>query len=322
MTEVLDGVCASGWFEAQLGREKFGKEVHTFSSALTQSNIDRVSLYSDYVAFNSVQQWKNFHSISLLHNCAVGVRVNPAYSERLSFNVDPCHESTRFGLSPHDLSHLCADGIAFVLVHNMCGQFTNTLKRSLDIVTEKFSKYLETIKHINLGGGQLYTHSNYNISDAITSINKLQESFGISVYIEPGEAVMLDSSYLVTSIVDIVDNGMKTAILDASAICHMPDIIFSKYPCEIMNSYAKKDKPHSYRLAGCSCYAGDIFGDYSFVEPLSVGDKIVIKDSVNYTTVKSNMFNGINYPSLVFYSSTKGYELIKNYNYDTYISIL
>ena len=322
INKVLDGVCASGLYEARLGKERFSKEVHTFSTAFSQSNIDEISKYSDFITFNSTKQWNRFKNISMKYKCAVGLRINPDYSEIANYNTNPCHEYTRFGLASSDLHKINIEHLDFILVHNMCEQLSDTFERSIKVITGRLHEYLKSIKHINLGGGQLFTHKDYKIEEAVSLIRNIQEKYQTLVYIEPGEAIIYNSSYLVTSIVDIVDNGIKTAILDASAVCHMPDVIFSNYKCEVIGGFPEMETMHTYRLAGSSCYAGDIFGNFSFLEPLQVGQKITIKDSLNYTSVKSNMFNGIGYPSLVFYSFSAGYKLAKNYNYNTYLSII
>jgi carboxynorspermidine decarboxylase len=322
INNALDGVCASGLFEARLGKECFGKEVHTFSSGISGSNIGEISKYSDSIAFNSNSQLKSFGDISKKLGCTVGIRINPEYSEIFNYNINPCHEFARFGMTKAELDKVDMRGVEFILIHNMCSQFTATFRRSVESIVSRFDAYLKIVKYINLGGGQLFTHESYKIDEAITILVELQKKYGIPVYLEPGEAIMYNTSYLVTSVVDIVDNGVKTAILDASAICHMPDVVFSKYPCQVLNGLPVGETKHEYRLAGHSCYAGDIFGDYSFREPLQIGDKVVFKDSLNYTAVKSSMFNGINYPSIVHYSPLVGHKIVKEYNYETYLSII
>jgi len=322
--ENLDGVCASGLFEARLGKSEFKKEVHTFSTAYSDYSIDKISEYSDFVTFNSTQQWERYQEIPKGLNRKIGLRINPEYSEINNFNIDPCHEHSRFGVTSDELYKINLNNLNFLLVHNMCGQFHDTLFRSLDVVEQKFGGYLKAIEHLNLGGGQLFTHSNYDISKVVSLLNSFGKKHGISLYLEPGEALIYNASHLVTSVVDIIYNGIATAVLDASAICHMPDVVFSGYACDVKDSVtlAIAEESFRYRLAGPTCYAGDIFGDFNFAKPLKIGDQIVIADSLNYTSVKSNMFNGIPLPSLVSFSKAEGYKLIKNYDFSTYFSII
>jgi carboxynorspermidine decarboxylase len=320
ISKVLDGVCASGLFEARLGKELFGKEVHTFSSAFSRSNIHEISKYSDFMTFNSISQWNNFKSIADMYNCVSGLRLNPNYSEINNYNINPCHEYTRFGVTEHEIDKVNLNELIFVLIHNMCGQFSDTLYRSIEIIVKKFDKYFFSVKHINLGGGQLFTSCKYHLQDAILSLDEFQNRYKITVYFEPGEAIIYNTAYLVTTIVDIIDNGIKTVILDASALCHLPDVVFSKFRHEVVNGFLPFQQPYTYRIAGSSCYAGDIFGDYSFSEPFAIGDKIIFQDSLNYTMVKGNMFNGIPCPSIVSFSLNSGYQLMKKYTYETFLS--
>jgi carboxynorspermidine decarboxylase len=320
ISKVLDGVCASGLFEARLAKELFGKEVHTFSSTFSYANIHETSKYSDFMIFNSIRQWNDFKKVADMHNCASGLRLNPNYSEIHNYNINPCHEYTRFGVTEHEIEKVNLNEIDFFLIHNMCGQFSDTLYRSIEILIKRFDKYFISVKHINLGGGQLFTNSNYQLEDAIVSLNNFQSRYKATVYLEPGEAIIRNTAYLIATIIDIIDNGMKTVILDASALCHMPDAIFSKLRYQIANGNLPFEESYTYRIAGASCYAGDIFGDYSFAEPLSIGDKLIFLDSLNYTTVKGSMFNGIPQPAIVFFSLNSGYQLMKNYTYETFLS--
>jgi carboxynorspermidine decarboxylase len=320
ISRVLDGVCASGLFEARLAKEQFGKEVHTFSSTFSHSNIHEISKYSDFITFNSIRQWNDYKKIADMYGCSSGLRLNPNYSEIHNYNINPCHKHTRFGVSEHEIKKINLKELDFVLIHNMCGQFSDILYRSIEIIIKKFDKYIFSLKHINFGGGQLFTSSNYQLENAIAYLNEFQSRYKITVYFEPGEAIIYNSAYLVTTIIDIINNGMKTAILDASAICHMPDVVFSKFRPEIINGNLPYKKSYTYRIAGSSCYAGDIFGDYSFSEPIEVGDKIIFQDSLNYTMVKGSMFNGISRPHIVFFSLNSGYQLMKEYTYETFLS--
>jgi carboxynorspermidine decarboxylase len=274
------------------------------------------------MTFNSVQQWNKFKRISDVYGCSSGLRLNPNYSEIENYDINPCHEHTRFGVTEHELDKINIDELDFVLIHNMCGQFPDTFYRSIEIIIKKFDKYLLSVKHINFGGGQLFTNSDYQLEKIILYLKEFQNKYKATIYFEPGEAIIYNSAYLVTTINDIIDNGIKTAILDTSAICHMPDVVFSKYRQEIVNGKLPLEDVCTYRIAGASCYAGDIFGDYSFSKPLEIGDKIIFRDSLNYTTVKGSMFNGIPRPSIVLFSINGEYKEIKKYTYETFLSII
>ena len=183
-------------------------------------------------------------------------------------------------------------------------------------------QYLHKIDWINLGGGQLFTDSSYSLDEAVNCINSLHKKYEFDIFVEPCETVVLNTGYFVASVIDIIHNGIDIAILDASAICHLPDIIHSPYRCNIVNAYLPNEKNFTYRLAGSTCYAGDIFGDYSFNQPLDIGSKIIFMDTAPYTMVKSNQFNGIKLPSYAIYEKDMPIKVIKQYNYDTFLSML
>lgn len=318
----LDGVCASGLYEAKLGKEFFKKEVHTFSTTYKVSEIKDISTYSDFVIFNSFSQWKRYNEIVRQNHAVPAIRINPEYSEIKRYNVNPCHQYSRFGVHQNELKKIMKEQLTYIHVHNMCEQFSDTLIKSSNFFLKEYEKYLYEIDILNLGGGQLFTDPQYNIDDAIQLLNFFQKSYDIKLYLEPGEAILLNTGYLVTRVVDIVENGMKTAIVDAPAICHLPDIVYSNIRYKIKNGYDANEKKYTYRIAGSSCYAGDLFGDYSFDEPLHIGSEIIFCNTADYTMVKSTMFNGIRLPSLVFYTAKEGYQMQKEYDYNTFLSII
>lgn len=319
ISPYIDGICASGLYEARLGKKVLGKEVHTFSSAYKDSEICDISKVSDYVIFNSYTQWNKYYKLVKTNNATPAIRINPEFSEIKKYNINPCHKYSRFGIHINELEKIYQNNLCYIHIHNMCEQYSETFIKSNNNIIKKYQKYLNEIDILNLGGGQLFTDNNYCISDAIESINKLQNDSHLKVYLEPGEAVLLNTGYFVTHILDIVDNGMKTAILNASAVCHLPDAVYSNFRYKIKKGYCPKEKSYVYRLAGNSCYAGDIFGDYSFDKPLQVGDEIIFCNTADYTMVKSSMFNGIPLPSLVFFSKERGYEIEKVYDYETFL---
>lgn len=318
----LDGICASGLYEAKLGKEFFQKEVHTFSTIYKNSEIEDISACSDFVIFNSFSQWKRYNEIVRHNNAVPAIRINPEYSEIERYNVNPCHQYSRFGVHQSELEKIMDDHLTYIHVHNMCEQFSDTLIRSSNFFLKEYEKYLYEINILNLGGGQLFTDHRYCIDDAIQLLNFFQNRYDIKVYLEPGESILLNTGYFVTRVVDIVENGIKIAIVDASAICHLPDIVHSNIRYKVKNGYSANEKKYVYRIAGSSCYAGDLFGDYSFDEPLHIGSEIIFCNTADYTMVKSTMFNGIRLPSLVFYSAKEGYQMQKEYDYNVFLSII
>lgn len=320
--DEFDGICASGLWEARLGSELFKMPVHTFSSAYKKEEFHLIHKYSDYIIFNSFNQLNRYITECKLNKKKIGLRINPEFSEVKKHSINPCHKFSRFGVTLDKLFNSNLDNITGLHFHTMCEQYSDSLDKTLNIVSNKFSHYLKTINWINIGGGQLYTDDNYDLETVITSINNLQRKFDLEIFAEPGETVVANAGFTIASVIDIVDNGMKSAILDLSAICHLPDIVNSPYRCEILNAYLPQQKPYTYRLTGCTCYAGDIFGDYSFDVPLEIGNKIIFLDTAAYSIVKNNYFNGIKPPSCAIYLPNGKINIVKEYDYNTFLSIL
>lgn len=317
----FDGISASSLYEARLGKEVFNKPIHTFSSAYKTNDFSLVHKFSDYIIFNSNSQLNSFISSCDVTNKKIGVRINPEFSEIEQFAINPCHEYSRFGITLNNLKCTELKKVTGLHFHSMCEQYDSVLEKTLNLVDIKFKDYLEKMNWLNIGGGQLYSDENYNIQNAISSINLLQKKYDLELFIEPCETVVLNSGYTIASVVDIVNNGMCSAILDLSAVCHLPNIVNSPYRCDVLNAFSPYEKDYTYRLCGCTCYAGDIFGDYSFTHPLDIGSKIVFLDTAAYSMVKNNYFNGITAPYYAIYNKNK-IEIVKEYNYDVFLSIL
>ena len=321
LQHYLDGISASGLFEARIGREKLDKLVSTYSPSFEKRNIVQISNYSNYVIFNSISQWNSFYEIPLKLGCNCGLRINPEYSEVKEDKINHCHEFSRFGIRAQELSQIEMRNVSGFLMHNMCEQNVDVLEKTLKVLENNFNEYLQQIHWLNIGGGQLFTNEKYDTIQAEKVLKHFQDKYGFEIILEPCTAVMLNTGYLVSTVIDIVNNGIQTAILDASAVCHIPDIINFPYRSEIIDDNLLI-KPYTYRLSGPTCYAGDIFGDYNFSRSLSVGSKVVFKDTAQYTMVKSNMFNGLGLPNVYFYSSEKGYIKVKEYGYDDFLRII
>lgn len=322
IAEYLDGTTASGICEARLGYEEmgkpFGKETHIFSPAYPEQDFEYITGICDHMVFNSFHQWKKYRDKLKGKNIECGIRINPEYSEIDHDIYNPCFIGSRLGTRLCDFEENELDGISGLHFHTMCEQNSDTLKRTIKVVDEKFGKYLKNMKWINFGGGHHITRDDYDIETLIECIMFFKDKYGIQVYLEPGEAVALNAGYLVSEVLDTLENGMHIAILDASASCHMPDVLEMPYRPNIIDSGMPQEKKYTYRLGGNTCLAGDITGDYSFDEPLEAGDKLVFRDMAIYSMVKNNTFNGMNLPSIMLYSDEKGLELIKEFGYQDF----
>jgi len=319
--EYLDGCCASGLNEAKLAYEEFKKEVSTYSPAFKEEEIEEISKISTHLTFNSVNQLKKFakRAKEFNPNISLGVRVNPETSVAPVELYNPCGLYSRLGIRAVDfksnskeiLEHI--EGLHF---HALCEESSKSLEVVLKAFEEKFGEYLNRLKWVNFGGGHHITKEGYDIEHLISLIKSFKERYPhLEIYLEPGEAVGWETGVLVATVLDIVKNQIDIAILDTSAEAHMPDTIIMPYRAEVRGAKEPNILPYTYRLAGNTCLAGDIMGDYSFKEPLKVGDKIIFEDQMHYTMVKATTFNGINLPSIAILKENKELKVIKNFDY-------
>lgn len=324
IAKYLDGVTSSGVMEARLGYEEMGKEVHTYAPAFADHEMDDVIRYSDHIVFNSFHQWNKFKDKvrSSGKQIECGLRLNPKYSEIDTDIYNPCFTGSRLGITPEQFHPDQLDGIDGLHFHTMCEQNSDTLERTLKVVDDTFGSYIKQMKWLNFGGGHHITRSDYDIETLIRCIQFAQDSYGVQVYLEPGEAVALNTGYLVSTVLDTIENGMHLAILDTSAACHMPDVLEMPYRPHIIGAGLPNEKTYTYRLGGPTCLAGDIIGDYSFDAPLKEGDKLIFCDMAHYTMVKNNTFNGMNLPSIALYSQENGLQIIKQFGYKDFKSRL
>ncbi len=315
----LAGITASSLHEAKLGYEEMGKQVHIFAPAYRDDDFDEIIRICDHIVFNSFAQYDKFKDRvkSSEKNIELGIRINPEYSEIETDIYNPCFINSRLGTVKSQFDESKLDDIDGLHFHAMCEQNSDTLSRILDIVEKKFGKYLYNMKWINFGGGHHITRDNYNLELLIESIKRMQDKYGLKVYLEPGEAIALNTGFLVSEVLDVLKNGMNLAIIDASAACHMPDVLEMPYRPHIIGSDMPDVKQYTYRLGGNTCLAGDIIGDYSFDKPLKPGDKLVFTDMAHYTMVKNNTFNGLNLPSIAIYDNGK-ITIIKKFGYEDY----
>ncbi|MCL2815044.1 MAG: carboxynorspermidine decarboxylase [Oscillospiraceae bacterium] len=317
MSKYLAGTTASGLYEAKLGREYMGGETHVFSPAYPEGDFDELAAICDCIVFNSFGQLNKFKA--KVQNKRLGLRVNPEYSEISREIYDPCAKYSRLGVTlrtiqknSQDLKYI--DGLHF---HTMCEQDSDVLRRALLVFEAKFGEFLEleNIKWVNFGGGQHITREGYDTKTLIDSITLIRDKYGLEVYLEPGEAVALDAGVLVSTVLDITDDEeLPCAILDASAACHMPDVLEMPYRPEVFGAGLPGQKKHTCRLGGNTCLAGDIIGDYSFDKKLKNGDKIVFSDMAHYTMVKNNTFNGAKLPSILLLANGK-IETVREFGY-------
>ena len=321
MSRYLDGVCASGLHEARLGHEEFKKEVHTFSTAYREKEIKAILKYSDSIIFNSFYQLQQFGKAARKKGVEIGLRVNPGHSEVETDMYNPCAPYSRLGIV-HSLFNQefpkhksLVDGLHF---HVMCEQNADVLERVLRSFERLYGKYIKGLKWVNFGGGHHITRDDYDVKLLIRLISDFKEKHGVQVYLEPGEASVYNAGVLISSVLDIVRNKAEIAILDTSAETHMPDVLLMPYRPHILGSGRKNEKKYSYRLAGPSCLAGDIIGDYSFDKPLKRGDKLVFTDMALYSIVKNTTFNGINLPDIAVIRDGGKIEVVKKFGYKDY----
>lgn len=313
--KYLSGTTASGLFEAKLGFEEMGGETHIFSSAYIESEFDEILKICDHITFNSFNQWEKYREKALASGKSFGIRINPEHSTQEHGIYDPCAIGSRLGVTRANFRPDLLDGIDGLHFHTLCEQNSDALIETLAAVEEKFGEFLPQMKWVNFGGGHHITREDYDREALIDCIKHFKGKYDVEVYLEPGEAVALNAGFLVASILDIVDNGIKIALLDASAACHMPDVIEMPYRPPLYRSGQPNEKAYTYRLAGATCLAGDIIGDYSFDDELKIGDKLIFCDMAIYTMVKNNTFNGMCLPSIALCKQSGEVNMIKRFGY-------
>lgn len=316
LRHYLAGTTASGLYEARLGKEEFGGETHVFSPAYREDEFDEILEYADDIVFNSPNQIKKFGQKAKAAGKSIGLRVNPECSTQEGHAIyDPCAPGSRLGttLDNFDESLLpLLDGLHF---HTLCEQNADALEETVQAFEKRFGKYLSGMKWLNLGGGHHITRADYDINRLVRIIRYLKDTYHVEIYLEPGEAIVLNAGYLVSSVLEIVRNEIDIAILDTSAACHMPDVLEMPYRPPVQSSGNPREKSCTYRLAGPTCLAGDVIGDYSFDAPLKEGDTVVFEDMALYTMVKTNTFNGMPLPSIALKHEDGTIQCIRTFGY-------
>ncbi len=319
ISRTLHGVCASSPWEARLGRDEFGREVHSFAAAFKESDVKELLSVSNHLVFNSFNQLERFRPLWQSSGVSIGLRVNPEHSEGHTEIYDPCAPNSRLGIPASAFEGRSLNGVEGLHFHTLCEQLFEPLERTAKVFEEKFGKYLHGMKWLNLGGGHHITREGYDIDGLVELIKYFKGKYGVELYLEPGEAVVIGTGLLVGEVLDVIKNGMDVAILDVSATCHMPDVLEMPYRPGITNGFEPGEKPYTYRLGGPSCLAGDVIGDWSFEQPLKPGDRLVFEDMSHYTMVKTTTFNGIQHPHLCTYEPDSGeLKVVRSFGYQDF----
>ena len=326
--KYISGTTASGIYEARLGAECMGKENHVFAPAFTDEDMDELVNICDHVVFNSVSQLKKHKARCIAAGVSFGLRVNPEFSTQGDHAIyDPCAPGSRLGVTLKNLKAALEEepdvlsGMEGIHFHTLCEQNSDDLEATLKAVEEKFGFLMKDMKWVNFGGGHHITREDYNIETLEKCISHVKKKYDVQVYVEPGEAVALNAGYLVTTVLDKVENGITTLILDASAACHMPDVLEMPYTPPLRDGLKISDidgGEFRYRLSSYTCLAGDIIGDYQFSREINVGDRLVFEDMAIYSMVKNNTFNGIPLPDIVIMDSDGECKVWKHFGYEDF----
>jgi carboxynorspermidine decarboxylase len=317
--EYLAGIAASSPHEARLGREQLGKEVHAYAPAYSQADIAELVTLVDHIVFNSFSQWQRFRA-AVGERIACGMRINPQHSEVAVPLYDPCAPGSRLGVTRDQFRPDQMDGLSGLHFHTLCELGSDALERTLAVVEDRFDAELGRVAWVNFGGGHHITRPDYDVERLVRIVSDFRRRRRVEVYLEPGEAIAINTGILVTSVLDVVrSSGIDVAILDTSATAHMPDVLEMPYRPVIVGAGRPGEHAHTYRLGGLTCLAGDVIGDYSFARPLAVGDKLVFADMAHYTMVKNTTFNGVRLPSIALHDpATRTVEVVRRFGYEDY----
>ena len=322
ISRYLDGTCASGLHEALLARRHFRGENHVYSPAYSEREFAEIVRTADHIIFNSFDQWQRFKTMAEGRTC--GIRINPEFSTQDGDIYNPCAPNSRLGVTAANFRADMLEGISGLHFHTLCQQGADALEATMTAVEEKFGQHLHQMQWLNMGGGHHITREDYDVDRLIALVKRVKATYDVEVYLEPGEAIALNAGYLVAEVLDIVQNSMNIAILDASAACHMPDVLEMPYRPHVIGSGQPDEsgraggKSHTYRFGGPSCLAGDIIGDYSFDAPLKIGDRLVFTDMAIYSMVKTNTFNGVRLPSIVLLRKNGQIETLRTFGYEDF----
>jgi carboxynorspermidine decarboxylase len=331
--QYLSGCCASGLHEALLAREEFNKEVHVYAPAFKEAEMRQIIPIANHISFNSFREWKKWKPMldaarAQGHAPSPGIRVNPEHSEVEVAIYDPCSPGCRLGARAVSLAEEDLEGLEGLHFHALCEQDSDVLERTLAAVEKRFPWLLERVKWVNMGGGHHITRPGYDVERLIRVVQDFRSRWGKTVYLEPGEAVALNTGFLITSVMDVVGESteqnteappLPTAILDTSATCHMPDTLEMPYRPHVVGSGLLGEHAYNYKLGGMSCLAGDVINEYSFPQPLEIGQRLVFTDMAHYTMVKTTTFNGVPHPDIAVYDpATKKVRVVRRFGYEDF----
>ena len=316
IAEYISGTTASGLYEARLGKEEFRRENHVFSPAYEPAEFEELCSICDHISFDSFRQLEKYRPVWEKAGVSVGIRVNPECSTQGDHVIyDPCAPGSRLGVTKANFRPDLLNGVEGLHFHTLCEQNADDLITTFSAFEEKFGEYLPQMKWLNLGGGHHITRADYDLNALKELILRIRKQYGTEVYLEPGEAIALNAGWLDTTVMDIVENGISTLILDASAACHMPDVLEMPYRPPLEGSGKPGEKPYEYRLSARTCLAGDIIGDYSFDREIQIGDRLHFEDMAIYSMVKNNTFNGMPLPAIAIQHPDGNCEILKEFGY-------
>ena len=319
IAQYISGTACSGLFEAKLGYEEMGKENHVFSAAYRESEIDEIISCCGHIIFNSFSQLDRYRDRVLAAGKKIGLRINPEYSTQEGHEIyDPCSPVSRLGITRRNFREDDLDGVSGLHFHTLCEQNSDDLDSTLNAIEEKFGDILPKMEWINFGGGHHITRDDYDIPRLERCIKRMQEKYGLEVFLEPGEAVALNAGWLVTEVLDLTENDMPIAILDTSAACHMPDVLEMPYRPPLVDSGRAGEKEFNYRLGSQTCLAGDSIGEYSFDKPLNIGDRLVFGDMAIYSMGKNNTFNGMPLPEIILMKKDGTFQQLRKFGYSDF----
>jgi carboxynorspermidine decarboxylase len=313
------GASASSINEARLAFEELGVKAHTYSPAFDDKHIEDILRYSSRISFNSINQFQKYSKIASQKGVSIGLRVNPEFSDSPYDIYNPCKPGSRFGITAEQLGDALPKGVKGLHFHTLFEADSFALEKVLAVFLNKFGKFLPRLRWVNMGGGHLITRKDYDIQHLVKILTDFKDKYDVEIILEPGSAFTYRTGYLVSTVLDIVENnGIKTAIVDVSFTCHMPDCLEMPYKPVILGATDERVGKPTYRMGGMSCLAGDYIGNWSFDKELKPGDKIIFEDMIHYTTVKTTMFNGVSHPSIGIWSEKSGFRLIREFNYQDY----
>lgn len=319
--QYLSGATASSLHEARLIYEEMHDLAHTYAPAYRPTEFDELMQYSSHITFNSLAQWQQFKPQIQANNRPIscGLRINPQYSEIETDMYNPCIAGSRLGITRNQLGDTLPEGIEGLHFHTLCENDSHTLERTLQAIEKHFGSLLHQAKWLNMGGGHLITRKGYDTQHLIGLLKRISKTYNLDITLEPGSAIAWQTGYLVSEVLDIVDSqGIQVPILDVSFAAHMPDCLEMPYKPRILGATDAQHGKPTYRMGGMTCLAGDFMGDYSFDEPLKIGDKVVFDDMIHYTMVKTTTFNGVGLPSIGIWHTNNQFELIRKFGYESY----